>query len=787
MEHRLGPRRGDFVDIETELPGPLAQLSDEELAHLETFDLIYRSLCAALYNYAPLSGHPGGSISSGRIVTAVLFDAMSYDVTDPDRVDADVISYAAGHKALGLYALWAIRNEILRIGAPDLLPPDPRYQLRLEDLLGFRRNPVTGTPLFREFESGALDGHPTPATPFVRLATGASGVGMASSLGLALGARDTYGTAAPRVHIIEGEGGLTPGRVAEALAFAGTIRLDNAVVHLDWNQASIDSNHVCRTDEQPGDYVQWDPGELFALHDWNVIRVPDGMDFRQIVAAQRRALTFTTGQPTAIVYSTVKGWQYGIEGRLSHGAGHKLCSPEFYAAMAPFADNYGEQFSTCSPLQLCTGEGGQAVMERCLWNALSIVRRVLEREGPMVEYFAGQLRESKRRLDALERSPRDRAPEVEKAYAFAAKADGAPPSDFVLKPGTQTTLRGELGRVLNHYNRVSGGALLSAAADLLGSTSVDGVGAGFPKGFLELRSNPDARLMTTGGICEDAMSGILCGLSDYGRHIGVGSSYGAFMAALGHIAARLHAIGAQAREATFGDPYRTAILICAHAGLKTGEDGPTHADPQPLQLVQENFPPGTAITLTPWDPAEIWTLVAVSLAQRPAVLLPFVTRPTETVVDRAALGLAPVTAARTGVYRLRSAVGVPDAVVVLQGSAVGYAFVQDALPMLLANGIDPEVYYVASTELFDALPEEEREGIFPEETAAEAIGITDFTLPTLYRWITSRRGREASLYPFKHGHFLGSGSGPAVLREAGLDGVSQYQAIRAFLGQRVGA
>ena len=39
------------------------------------------------------------------------------------------------------------------------------------------------------------------------------------------------------------------------------------------------------------------------------------------------------------------------------------------------------------------------------------------------------------------------------------------------------------------------------------------------------------------------MAGVLSGLSTYGRHIGVGSSYGAFLAPLGHIAARLHAIG----------------------------------------------------------------------------------------------------------------------------------------------------------------------------------------------------------------------------------------------------
>jgi len=223
------------------------------------------------------------------------------------------------------------------------------------------------------------------------------------------------------------------------------------------------------------------------------------------------------------------------------------------------------------------------------------------------------------------------------------------------------------------------------------------------------------------------------------------------------------------------------ILICAHAGLKTGEDGPTHADPQPLQLVQENFPPGTAITLTPWDPAEIWTLVSAALERRPAVIVPFVTRPNETVLDTEALGLAPATAARTGVYRLRATRDVSDGTVVLQGSAVAYEFVRGALPGLLDDGIDLDVYYVASAELFDGLPPEERERIFPPYAAEEAIGITDFTLPTLYRWVTSPEGRAASLHPFRIGHFLGSGPGEKVLGEAGLDGLSQYEAVRELV------
>ena len=184
----FGTRRGIYLDASELLAEGTPPLAQQEIDRLESFDLVYRSLCALLYNYVPMSGHPGGSISSGRFVQSLLFRSMNYDLADPDREDADLISYAAGHKALGLYALWALRNEIARIAAPELLPPDPRRQLRLEDLLGFRQNPTRQTPLFTQFESKALDGHPTPATPFLRLATGASGVGVASSLGLAFAA-----------------------------------------------------------------------------------------------------------------------------------------------------------------------------------------------------------------------------------------------------------------------------------------------------------------------------------------------------------------------------------------------------------------------------------------------------------------------------------------------------------------------------------------------------------------------------------------------------------------------
>ena len=775
----FGPRRAVYVDVGE---GPVPALDETALAHLEALDLVYRSLCALMFNYVPASGHPGGSISAGRIIQSLVFDTLDHDVSDPDRPDADIISFAAGHKVLGLYALWALRNEVVRIAAPELLPADERLQLRLEDLLGFRRNPITDTPLFLRHRAKALDGHPTPATPFVRLATGASGVGLAASIGLAWAAADLYGADAPLVHVIEGEGGMTPGRVAEALAAAGTASLGNVRLHVDWNQASIDSNRVCRDGEEPGDYVQWTPMELAYLHDWNVVYVPDGFDFGQIAAAQHAAAAIENGQPTAVVYRTVKGWQYGIEGRASHGAGHALCSEGFYQAVAPLTAERPRGLPHCDhDRQRCGAGADQAVVEACYWEALATVRAALEERRPATDWLAGRLRESLARLDARARTPRPDAPRIEAVHAAAARTDGTAPAELTLAAGAATTLRDELGRTLDYLNRASGGALVVASADLLGSTSVGRAADSFADGFYNRCTNPLSRRLSIGGICEDAIAGVLSGIGSFGHHIGAGSSYAAFNAALAHVPARLHAIGSQARRAAGKEAPQPFFVVCAHAGLKTGEDGPTHADPQSLQLLQDNFPSGTMITLTPWDPQELWFVVAAALARRPAVIAPFVTRPPELVLDRAALGLAPASAAARGLYRLCTTGGAGDATVVLQGSAVTYAFVTEALPLLRAEGVGLNVYSVTSAELFDLLPEDERRSIFPEAHARAAIGITDFTLPTIDRWLLSERGRRDTLHPFRQDHFLGSGQGAVVLREAGLDGESQFRAIRQFL------
>ncbi len=761
----FGPRRATWVEVSE----PAEGLSDD-LAALKRFDDVYRGLCAVLFNYAQ-SGHPGGSVSSGHIVGGLLFDDMDYDIGDPNRTDQDLISYSAGHKALGLYAMFALRDEIARIARPELLPDEDNLRLRFEDLLGFRRNPARQAPLFRRFGSKALDGHPTPATPFVKLSTGASGIGVGSSLGLAVAAADAYGTDAPRVHLIDGEGGLTPGRVVEAVAFAGTSGLSNAVMHVDWNQSSIDSDAVTREGDRPGDYVQWDPMELFYLHDWNVIYVPNGFDFGLVLTAQRMAAGMDNGQPTAIVYRTTKGWQYGIEGKKSHGGGHAMCSPEFFDTQRPVFGDDVDTWERPDP-------SDEVAVEAAQWSTLERYRTLLESDE-MTAVMADRIARAKDRLETRGRKLRDGVPDVERIFAAADPA--TVPGELALEPGDKLALRQALGRALGYLNRESGGAILLGAADLLGSTAISDVAAGFPDGFYHRTANPDARSLSVGGICEDGLSCVLSGASAFGTHVGAVASYAAFLAPLGHIPARLHAIGNQARQETEPGPYRPFVLVCAHAGVKTGEDGPTHADPQALQVLQENFAPGTGVTLTPWEPAEMWPLVAAAFRARPALIAPFVTRPGETIPDRDALGLAPAGMAAQGFYRLRAAAGTADGAVVLQGSAVAYAFVDQTLPLLAEVGIDLDVYLVTSAELFDRLSVDEQQAIFPETSAQQAMGITGFTLPTMYRWIHSGLGRAHTMYPFEKGHYLGSGTGDMVVHEAGLDGEGQLKRIKAYL------
>jgi transketolase len=548
------------------------------------------------------------------------------------------------------------------------------------------------------------------------------------------------------------------------------------MLHVDFNQASIDSNQVCREGEKKGDYVQWNPQELCYLHDFNVIYVDDGKDFNKVLSAQAFAKTIDNKMPTAIVYRTIKGWKYGIEGRSSHGAGHKFASEGYYTACKPFEDEFNVKIPRFE------GEQKAERIEQNFFDTLMLFRKVIE-DNKDLSYFSESIIESKKRYTTLKRKPQENHPKLKELYTCKLISDNEIPDALDLVPGKTTTIRAALGSSISYINKITNGAFFGAAADLLGSTSVNLVGEGFKDGYFDAVDNPYSRILSIGGICEDAMGAIMAGLGAYGKNIGVSSSYGAFISAMEHTAARLHGIGEQNKKMHFGGNYNTWILVNAHAGLKTGEDGPTHADPQCLQLIQDNFPPGVMITLTPWEPAEVWNLLIAGLKKRPAVLSPFVTRPNEVIVDRKALNLAPAEESVKGCYILRKADASAkiDGHIILQESGVTIEFITKVLPMLDKEGYNLQIYYVSSSELFDMLKAKERKAIFNSVIGKNALGITGFTLSTMFKWITSDKARKWILHPFKIGYYLGSGSAESVLHQAGLDADCMYPEVKKYL------
>ena len=144
----------------------------------------------------------------------------------------------------------------------------------------------------------------------------------------------------------------------------------------------------------------------------------------------------------------------------------------------------------------------------------------------------------------------------------------------------------------------------------------------------------------------------------------------------------------------------------------------------------------------------MWPLLLAGCATRPAVLAPFVTRPADLVVDRKALRLAPsgggsqrrLCASESG--SLRAIITEPSCFKETESEPHSSRM---CFRSWIENGMNLNVFYVASTELFNLLTPLEQEEIFPEALTMTSVGITDFTLPTMYRWVRSNEGIRRTL------------------------------------------
>src|SRR5215204_4589250 len=150
------------------------------------------------------TGHPSSCMSMADILAALFFAEMRFDPKNPQHPGSDRFVLSKGHAAPVLYAAWA------EAGAFDR-----------SELLKLRRI------------DSDLEGHPTPRLPFVDVATGSLGQGLAAGVGIALNARRIGSDY--RTYVLMGDGETAEGSVWEAAAMGEFSALDSLCAIVDVN------------------------------------------------------------------------------------------------------------------------------------------------------------------------------------------------------------------------------------------------------------------------------------------------------------------------------------------------------------------------------------------------------------------------------------------------------------------------------------------------------------------------------------------------------------------------
>jgi transketolase len=214
------------------------------------------------------SGHPTSSMSAADLMAVLLSKYLHYDFDAPDDPHNDHLIFSKGHASPLLYSMYRAAGAI---DEQELLT-------------------------FRTFGS-RLQGHPTPAIPWVDVATGSLGQGLPYGVGIALAGKK-LDRLPYRVWVLCGDSEIAEGSMWEAFEHAAFYGLDNLTAILDINRLG-----------QRGETMHgWDLDSYAnraQAFGWHTIEI-DGHDVEAIDGAYEEAVS-TSGRPTVIVAKTIKG------------------------------------------------------------------------------------------------------------------------------------------------------------------------------------------------------------------------------------------------------------------------------------------------------------------------------------------------------------------------------------------------------------------------------------------------------------------------------------------------
>ncbi len=214
------------------------------------------------------SGHPTSSLSAADLMGVLLAKYLRYDFNNPHNPNNDHLIFSKGHASPLLYSMYKAAGAVSE-----------------EEFF-----------TYRQFGS-RLEGHPTPAIPWVDVATGSLGQGF--PIGVGVGLAGKYLDKLPyHVWVLLGDSETAEGSVWEAFDKASHYKLDNLI-------AIIDVNRLGQTGPTE---LGWDLDIYKARVEgfgWTAIEI-DGHNIEQIDAAYTQALQ-AEGKPTCIIAHTIKG------------------------------------------------------------------------------------------------------------------------------------------------------------------------------------------------------------------------------------------------------------------------------------------------------------------------------------------------------------------------------------------------------------------------------------------------------------------------------------------------
>ncbi|HIU76361.1 MAG TPA: transketolase [Candidatus Pelethocola excrementipullorum] len=243
-------------------------MQNERIKKLEAISRDLRRKTVTMI-YKAQSGHPGGSLSAADFVTALYFDEMNIDPSNPQWEDRDRFVLSKGHVCPIQYSALATRGYF------DVSVLDTLRQ-----------------------EGSILQGHPDmKKCPGIDISTGSLGQGFACGTGMALAAKND--NKAYRVFVVLGDGECQEGEIWEAAQIANKYQLDNLVVFVDNNNLQIDG--TC-DEVMPNINL----GEKFRAFGFEIYEI-DGHNMEQILDTLKKIKESKNGKPKCIFAHTIKG------------------------------------------------------------------------------------------------------------------------------------------------------------------------------------------------------------------------------------------------------------------------------------------------------------------------------------------------------------------------------------------------------------------------------------------------------------------------------------------------